>query len=66
MLVTVQNTTGIGTEVTTNIVGMGNFHQFMAFKTLEAAVNHRGRPGLIHNYHLIYQDEREAQPYRRQ
>ena len=58
MLVTVQNTTGIGTEVTTNIVGMGNFHQFMAFKTLEAAVNHRGRPGLIHNYHLISSGKR--------
>lgn len=53
MLITVQNTTGIGTEVTAYIVGMGNFHQFVALKTLEAAVNHRGRPCLIHNYHLI-------------
>lgn len=52
MLVTVQNTTGIGTEVTAYIVGMGNFHQLMTLKTLEAAINHRGRPGLIHNYHL--------------
>lgn len=52
MLITVQNTTGIRTEVTAYIVGMGNFHQLMTLKTLEAAVNHRGRPGLIHNYHL--------------
>ena len=53
MLVTVQNTTGIGAEVTAYIVGMGNFHQLMALKTLEAAVNHRRRPCLIHDYHLI-------------
>lgn len=53
MLITVQNTTGIGTEVAAYIVSMGDFHQLMTLKTLETAVNHRGRPGLIHKHHLI-------------
>ena len=53
MLVTVQNTTGIGTKVTAYIVSMGDFHQLMTLKTLEAAVNHRRRPSLIHDHHLI-------------
>lgn len=53
MLVTVQDTTGIGTEVTTDIVGIGDFHQLMTLKTLEAAVDHRGSTSLIHDYHLI-------------
>lgn len=53
MLVTVQNTAGIRTKVTAYIIGMGDFHQLMTLKTLEAAVYHRGRPCLIHDYHLI-------------
>lgn len=53
MLVTVQNTTGIGTEVTAYIVSMSDFHQLMTLKTLETAVNHRRRTNLIHKHHLI-------------